>query len=84
MSAQWVPVASLLPLLLLVAANRVWSYGECEFPDRHCGWNWSERWNLVSAQNITAQELGTTAPDADAQKNAKGQLSVLFKIYYIL
>lgn len=67
------PVSAAALVLMVVTVSYGRSYGECDFPDRECGWNWSEGWNLLSAQNITSPGFGTTAPAADAQNNVKGE-----------
>ncbi|GFY54303.1 uncharacterized protein TNIN_442551 [Trichonephila inaurata madagascariensis] len=56
--------------IFLVATGYVSGF-DCEFPDKECGWNWSEAWTLLSAANISA--LGPTAPQADSENNVKGQ-----------
>ncbi|GBL81011.1 hypothetical protein AVEN_83098-1 [Araneus ventricosus] len=63
--------------VLLLAAGSVFGF-DCEFPNRECGWNWSEAWTLLSAANISA--LGPTAPQADSENNVKGQW--LFGIFF--
>ncbi|XP_055946629.1 leukocyte tyrosine kinase receptor-like isoform X2 [Argiope bruennichi] len=57
--------------VLLLAAGSVFGF-DCEFPNRECGWNWSEAWTLLSAANISA--LGPTAPQADSENNVKGEM----------
>ncbi|CAL1262651.1 unnamed protein product [Larinioides sclopetarius] len=57
--------------VLLLAAGSVFGF-DCEFPNRECGWNWSEAWGLVSAVNFSL--LGSTAPEADSENNVKGEM----------
>lgn len=65
----------LLALVFVLAGQRGLGF-DCEFPDRECGWSWTDAWTLLTPDNTTA--LGPTAPHTNSENNAKGQFFKLF------
>ncbi|KAG8201799.1 hypothetical protein JTE90_027282 [Oedothorax gibbosus] len=61
----------LVPALLLLAGQPGLGF-DCEFPDRECGWSWTDAWTLLTPDNTTA--LGQTAPHTNSENNAKGRI----------